>query len=254
MPSKEINRGWQGKQTSGFGTFRRQRKPVNPIVDYTDLHLYIDFQNGICFDNTGTTVNDLSKNNNGTLTNGPVFDSRFDGVINFDGTNDYIDYGTTSTLDKHQYPLTIMAWVRPTSTSGNRTIYSMYKSVFNQELISMLRLDSGVMKYYTSTTNGFQNQGTLNIPANIWSFVAVTVSNSSTPVVRLFSNQTNQSFTYSAIGATVANNVPLYIGGVNANNTEFLAGDIGQLLVYKKELTISEVIRFRQQTRSRYGV
>ena len=42
---------------------------------------------------SGTTWGDLAGSNNGTLTNGPLFDSNNGGSIDFDGSNDYIDFG-----------------------------------------------------------------------------------------------------------------------------------------------------------------
>jgi hypothetical protein len=60
-----------------------------PIV--TDgLVLYLDAANTKSYPTTGTTWNDLSgNNNNGTLINGPTFNSANNGSIVFDGVDDY---------------------------------------------------------------------------------------------------------------------------------------------------------------------
>ena len=75
-------------------------KNRNSIV--TDgLVFYVDAGNGDSYPGTGTTWSDLVGSNNGTLTNGPTFDSGNGGSIVFDGTNDYISTqltcGTTFT-------------------------------------------------------------------------------------------------------------------------------------------------------------
>ena len=62
--------------------------PINPIV--TDgLVLNVDASTFISYPRSGSTWYDLSgEGNNGTLTNGPTFDSN--GAIVFDGSDDYI--------------------------------------------------------------------------------------------------------------------------------------------------------------------
>ena len=68
---------------------------------------------------SATTWTDLSGNNlNGTLTNGPTFNSANGGSIVFDGVDDYgkIPY---SNLWNYNNNITLEAWVMVTSTSSN---------------------------------------------------------------------------------------------------------------------------------------
>ena len=62
---------------------------------------------------TGTTWYDLSGNaNNGTLTNGPTFNSANSGSIVWDGVDDYADTGKTATqLGFYNANYTMEAWV-----------------------------------------------------------------------------------------------------------------------------------------------
>ena len=65
---------------------------ASPIV--TDgLVFAVDAANYKSYQGSGTTWTDLASSNNGTLTNGPTFDSGNGGSIDFDGSNDYIDFG-----------------------------------------------------------------------------------------------------------------------------------------------------------------
>ena len=52
--------------------------------------LYLDAANKKSYPGTGTTWSDLAGSNNGTLTNGPTFDSGNGGSMDFDGTDDKI--------------------------------------------------------------------------------------------------------------------------------------------------------------------
>ena len=64
-------------------------KNRNTIV--TDgLVFYVDAANENSYPGSGTTWTDLVGGNNGTLTNGPTFDSGNGGSIVFDGTNDKV--------------------------------------------------------------------------------------------------------------------------------------------------------------------
>jgi len=70
---------------------------AQPIV--TDgLVFAVDAANYESYPGSGTTWSDLVGSNNGTLINGPTFDSGNGGSIVFDGTNDYIDCGNPTEL------------------------------------------------------------------------------------------------------------------------------------------------------------
>ena len=65
-----------------------------PKIVRDGLVLYLDAGDRNSYPGSGTTWKDLSGNgNNGTLTNGPTFDSGNGGSIVFDGSDDYVDIG-----------------------------------------------------------------------------------------------------------------------------------------------------------------
>lgn len=81
----------------------------SPKIVTEGLVFYVDAANPKSFVNGNTTWNDLSRSgNNGTLTNGPTFDSSNGGSISFDGLNDYVD---TSTINFGQV-YTLNFWVK----------------------------------------------------------------------------------------------------------------------------------------------
>ena len=70
-----------------------------PNIVTNGLVLYLDAGNTKSYSGSGTTWTDLSGNgNNGTLTNGPAYDSANLGGILFDGNNDYITVPDNSSL------------------------------------------------------------------------------------------------------------------------------------------------------------
>ena len=66
----------------------------SPNIITDGLVLYLDAANTKSYPGSGTTWRDLSKSQlNGTLTNGPTFNSSNGGSIVFDGVDDYVNLG-----------------------------------------------------------------------------------------------------------------------------------------------------------------
>jgi hypothetical protein len=90
--------------------------------------LALDAGNVKSYPGTGTAWNDLTGNaNNGTLTNGPTFNSANGGSILFDGTNDYILGSSAANLNFGTGNFTACAWFK-SNTSIRRTILSRFDS------------------------------------------------------------------------------------------------------------------------------
>ena len=68
----------------------------------------------------GTIWYDLEGSNSGTLTNGPTFNKDNGGNIFFDGTDDYANLGTASSLfPGPSITASLFCWVKPFTTSSN---------------------------------------------------------------------------------------------------------------------------------------
>ena len=96
------------------------------IVD-NGLVLYLDAGNRKSYTSGSTTWFDKSGfNNNGTLTNGPTFDSGNGGNIVFDGADDYGIIPDSNILSFTNAQMTVSAWVNIISsiptTVGNENI------------------------------------------------------------------------------------------------------------------------------------
>jgi hypothetical protein len=87
-----------------------------PIVT-SGLVMALDAGNLVSYSGTGTTWKDLTTNGfNGTLTNGPTFNSANGGSIDFDGTNDWCPVNSIS-LSNTTY--TKIAWFNPDTATNN---------------------------------------------------------------------------------------------------------------------------------------
>jgi hypothetical protein len=87
-----------------------------PIVT-SGLVMALDAGNLVSYSGDGTTWKDLTTNGfNGTLTNGPTFNSANGGSIDFDGTNDWCPVNSIS-LSNTTY--TKIAWFNPDTATNN---------------------------------------------------------------------------------------------------------------------------------------
>jgi hypothetical protein len=222
------------------------------------LVLDLDAAKKDSYPGTGTVWRDVSGNGyTGSLTNGPTFSSTNGGSVVFDGTNDYVTLGTPSILNGVQVPLTICGWGYLNSISGNRTLYGVYANTGGGNIYSMIRTDSGTLKYYASNSGGaFQSQGTFNIAINTWYFYAAVVSGSlSSPNVTIYRNNSSESFSYGTFTSTPALNVDFRVGGNQAQPfSEGWSGNIPSIQIYNRALSASEVTQNYNALKGRFGL
>jgi len=96
----------------------------SPRIITDGLVLCLDAGNPKSYPGSGTTWTDLSGNgNNGTLTNGPTYNSGNLGSLVFDGVNDYVNLGD---LDLPA-PFTLSIWFK-----GNTTQSQQYCGLLNK--------------------------------------------------------------------------------------------------------------------------
>ena len=91
-------------------------KNRNSIV--TDgLVFYVDAGNGDSYPGSGTAWSDLVGSNNGTLVNGPTYNSTNGGSFVFDGSNDYVEAGP---IQPAQF--TLSCWFKSTGAPSNNDL------------------------------------------------------------------------------------------------------------------------------------
>jgi hypothetical protein len=97
------------------------------IID-DGLVLYLDAGNRKSYPGSGTTWFDKSgRGNNGTLINGPTFNTGELGSVVFDGTNDYVDLGVTN-LSTTLSSLTLNVFLKIIKLNTKQAIISSYTS------------------------------------------------------------------------------------------------------------------------------
>ena len=246
--------GAQSFTTSGqcLNWFATQTDKMIFNIDYpaivTDgLVLNLDAGFAPSYPTTGTTWYDVSSGgNNGTLTNGPTFDSANSGSIVFDGADDFIDV-TNSGLDISGN-FTSEAWVNTDNYSTYRTIISWGVHATNQDRSMWLESGTGKLCLYFYPTNPNMAIGTSNVADGNWHHCVATWDGTTGRIY--VDGVLENSLALTAGAYTYANT---YIGKNVANAYRF-AGDISLGKIYDKALTPSEVLENYNATKGRFGL
>ena len=225
-----------------------------PNLIKNGLVLELDAGNIKSYQSGSTTWFDKSGNNlNGTLTNGPTYNSANGGSIVFDGTNDYVSCGNSSSLQINQG--TISSWIK-TSSPG-----SDFRGIITKQNNYGLFLENSVLVTYDWGNVNTRSTG-INIADGTWKNVAMTfTTNTGTP-----SNNAVIYLNGSAVLTTTIKildnliELQLASGGrapatpVGTPGIQFLNGNISSALVYNRALTAQEVLQNFNAQKSRFGL
>lgn len=208
---------------------------------------------------SGTTWTDLSgSGNDGTLTNGPTFDSGNGGSIVFDGTNDQVRLPATNIiLSSMPNGHTLECWFKSTKTTASRIINTSRDS--GGSVFSLLILSGGagagsVAFQYRNSTNTATiaiayASGGLN--DNNWHHMVGSVS-SSTGGVLYVDNVSRGTNTTNTL--TTAGSFRSIIGSTPAGTSEFFSGNIAIVRIYNRPLSATEVGQNYNAQKSRFGL
>ena len=220
----------------------------NPKIVTDGLVLCLDAANKRSYPGAGTVWTDLKGANNGTLTNGPTFDSDNGGSIVFDGANDSVSVPSfTSDLPSHSFSLEfVFKW----DSYGTDNIDFITAGAYEQ-----LEIHTGG----DAGTNGlrfipyyYPGQGSLdnpNIITNDINHIVFTAEHS-------FPSKSYKSgelfLTSSTTSTTALTSSVFYIGG-RSNGSFPFGGNIYTLKVYNRALTADEIRQNYNATKGRYS-
>jgi len=215
------------------------------------LVLNLDAAKRDSYPGSGTTWRDISGNdNNGTLTNGPTFNSDNYGSIVFDGVDDYaVVTGNYHLLSN----FTISCWFKPKNTiaGGLNQVGRLWGKGANLEC----RFDGGA-----GATNGRLEvdisaaQSNLTSVQNIWlntvwyNLVIVAKETTSEMYIQSLLNATG---TRGSISDQTAN---LQIARSASGLGAVFPGNISSFLIYSFALSASEIQQNYNATKTRYGL
>lgn len=218
-----------------------------PNIVTDGLVLTLDAGNKNSYSGSGTNWNDLSGNlKNGTLTNGPTFNSSNIGSIVFDGVDDYVS-GTGVTISSQA---TLLVWFKISTAQINRYLLSLPFTSDGGNGLDIY-ITTGVIGSYIVTYPA--NLGNVNYSVgyndNLWHMVAVSYNGSALTLywdgVQVNTSSFSGTIKQSSNGEYNIGRFGSY--GLHANT------NVSYVNVYNKALTSSEVLQNYKAIKSRYG-
>lgn len=220
----------------------------SPKITTNGLVLYLDAANTRSYPGTGTAWNDLSRSgNNGTLVNGPTFNSGNLGSIVFDGIDDYTSVTHSTSLNITE-TFTISCWIYPTRT--NNPDYIMNK---NDAWGLILGFQSGNVNFYNNAYQPTAAATQISVSLNQW--VNVVYSKDLNSLSNNWNGYKNGSsvFTLTRSFTNSTNSSNLLIGS-SQTNLNFYRGNIASVQIYSRALSSTEILQNYNATKTRFGL
>jgi len=228
------------------------------------LVLCLDAGNAKSYPGSGTSWTDLSgQGNTGTLTNGPTYSSADGGSIVFDGSNDYVDFGSNGASAVNGLSeVTVQIWYKSDSVGNNRGLIFGGTSNAQDNGIAVRFDSAGVVGGGTNVIKaGFGLYGggganfiesSSNIQSTDWTFITVVCDLGTS--IKLYKNAVEDTPTASSSsGQSSISNCDGLVVGYGKDQDEW-DGKVSNVKIYNKALTASEVQQNYNALKGRYGL
>ena len=195
----------------------------------------------------------------GTLVGSPVFGTASGGVINLNGTNQYVSISGLATYLNNKTNFTYETWFKVNSTTTFGTLFSFGNNDSYSNDIIFFVLSNQI---YLQVNNGVDNSAVVTFTSTDWNSMSVVYDGTKTGNsnrLKLYINGVQQTLnfgTYNVPSST--SNVGLVNSGIGAYSTgnwnNKLTGSIGSSRLYTKSLTDDEITQNFNATKSRFGL
>ena len=224
----------------------------NLITD--GLVLNLDAGNSKSYPGSGTTWSDKSGfGNNGTLTNGPTFNTGSGGSIVFDRVDDYVSVPKqTAFVNASQF--TLMAWMKR-RISTSKVI--CYQGADTSNDVSFELWSDGFA--YFEVGNASNSYANIANTSTDWQYLAMVFDGTQTGDsnrLKCYINGSllNVSYNRSIPSTSGPSNSVFSIGNSQGIGGNYSDGNIATTQVYNRALSAQEVLQNYTATKGRFGL
>jgi hypothetical protein len=224
-----------------------------PIVT-NGLVLNLDAGFTPSYPTTETTWYDLSGNNyNGTLTNGPTFNSGDGGSIVFDGVDDYAVTSPTNFTANNDFTYEIIVksnqYIQARGIFGNK---GYWVTGGQGAVIGNISNPQTIYGYVTTNTGHFDISSDVG-PTYGWTHVVMRRSNND---LRFFINGNHQGSTKTISGTVTDLSDKFWLGSyvIGVQGVTPWLGNMAIARVYNRALTSAEITQNYNAQKSRFGL
>ena len=212
-----------------------------PDMIQDGLVLALDASDRNSYPGSGTVWSDMSGNgNNGTLTNGPTFNTGSGGSIVFDGVDDYINIPDATSLNPTT--ITLNAWFYLNALVSNQNIISKGFTSIAEPFVSYT-----LKMFDTTPFNTIEIQASIGgtrrllrssttLATGTWYNVAGTYDGT---IFRLFINGIQDANTTSISGTITSYATPVQVGRWGTQGSQYLNGRVAVASIYNRALSVS---------------
>jgi hypothetical protein len=214
------------------------------------LVLWLDAGIAPSYAGSGTTWTDISGNrNNGTLTNGPTYNSSNGGSIVFDGVNDYVTLNSPQ-IAPGTGAFTWNFWVKINNLSNFSILFSGTGSNTGYGAIALNPVSTGLV-YYANGIAIIDNNTSFG---NNWWFISFVGNGgpSGSRTLKLFRNSSQAGSTYTA-DYNFTSNTP-NIGANHSWYAELMRGFISNVTYYNRALSSAEILQNFNAQKALFGL
>jgi hypothetical protein len=217
----------------------------SPKIVTDGLVLCLDAANTKSYVSGSTAWNDLSRGgNNGTLINGPTFNSDNGGSIVLDGVDDYVSrpnfIGNLTTFS-------VSHFIYLNGTQNTRTIFSNYGSNNNGWVTGIRDDQNNIFKFYLG--NGVHLYSNTVLNNLTWYHAVVTYDNGSPKIYINGNLDASSSATLTLAFSYLGNDI-----GRLGDGRQYFNGRISNVTIYNRALSAQEVLQNYNATKTRYGL
>ena len=218
----------------------------SPNIVTDGLVCALDASDKVSHSSGSTTWADLSsKKNNGTLTNGPTFDSGVGGSIVFDGSDDLVDIGDIGDLFGTSFA--VVMWFNTEDVDNRQEYIGQYQNSNNWWRWGNDELDNWEIDVQDDGTRTVSVNPDWSVVANQWVHVACSRNGATWNFYKNgeIDGTGSDDSTVPDIAASVK------IGSVTGAAFE---GKIASVQIYDRYLTTEEIRQNYNVTKKRFGL
>lgn len=226
------------------------------------LVLYLDAANYKSYTSGSTSWIDLVNQNNGTLINGPTFNSDNVGSIVFDGVDDYVSIPNSNNLIFEDGDFTVSMWIKTPLASVGEGSPSQWGPIISKGCttsapagtwwFAQTSTTNNRITFSISSTSGGTFVTALATPVLLdgWHNVVFTRTGSTGS---LYTDRTLTN-TDTSSDSNLSSTAALWIAGTSPSATKRTSMSLSQVQIYNRALSSTEILQNFNSTRVRFGI
>lgn len=237
-----------------------------PMIPLDGLSMLLDVGNRRSYPNSGSSLYDLTTNDNDITTTNVSYDSGNGGSFVYNGTTAY-GYLGSPTLPKYNTDATIITWCVPYSSGAPSDTYCGLLGYGDRSDVTpsnsiLLSLNTTGSTYYLSSAYWANDYvpNVVSVNKDEWNMCGMIARSAGLPnnTTLFVGNNTGISYVTGSSSAYARglniSSTNLTVGCTDWGGSRFFKGKISVSMVYNRELLTSEIEQIFGAYRGRYGI